>query len=296
MDAIDLRLLEIFRAVATEGSVSRAADKLNRVQSNVSTRIRQLEDQLSKTLFVRGNRGLALTHDGALLLSYADRLLDLSRQATEALAGGEPRGVLRIGTMESTAAARLPAILSRFHAAYPTVKIQIESNVAQTVLDRLLAGDVDVAFVAEPVRFETLTAVPVFEEELVLVAPQTFPDLDRVEAISGQTMVAFDHGCAYRRYLEDWMLDAGIVPGGTIAVSSYLSLLACVSAGAGYGVAPRSVLDTVHSQGQFRFYPLPPKMRRIRTLMVWRVGYQSVNLAALRTLIPELSANAAGSA
>ena len=90
---MDLRALEIFRAVAQEGSVSGAAQKLHRVQSNVSTRIKQLELHLDKALFVRHKRGLALTPDGEILLAYADRLLQLSTEAAEAMKKGVPRGV-----------------------------------------------------------------------------------------------------------------------------------------------------------------------------------------------------------
>ncbi len=108
MHGLNLRALEIFRTVAVEGGVSKAAIKLNRVQSNISTRIKQLEQHLGKNLFFRQNRGLTLTQDGHLLLSYAERFLQLSTEASEALNEGKPRGVFRIGTMESTAAARLP--------------------------------------------------------------------------------------------------------------------------------------------------------------------------------------------
>ena len=78
MPGLDLRSLEIFRTVAVEGSITKAAMKLNRVQSNISTRIKQLEQHLKKNLFSRQYRGLTLTPDGHLLLSYAERLLQLS--------------------------------------------------------------------------------------------------------------------------------------------------------------------------------------------------------------------------
>ena len=199
-----------------------------------------------------------------------------------------PGGVLRIGTMESTAAARLPAVLSEYHRRYPEVDIEIETDVAQGLAERLLRYDVEVAFIAEPVQFDAFSTRAVFREELVLVAPRSFPELDDVSGISGRTVVAFENGCAYRRYLEDWLLEAGIVPGGVMAVGSYLAILACVSAGTGFAVVPRSVLDTIASKGDFRSYRLPPKLRRIRTMMTWRRDYQSAKLDALRGLLPAL--------
>ena len=286
MHSLDLRALEIFRAVAVEGSVSKAARKLNRVQSNISTRIKQLEQQVGKDLFVRRHRGLSLTPDGELLLPYAERLLQLSMEASETLNEGRPHGLFRIGTMESTAAARLPAILSAFHANHPAVQVEVETDTAGALIDRLLARDVDVAFIAEPLAVDGIEAVPVFREKLVLVAPKSFPPISKPDEISGRTVVAFEAGCAYRRYLEDWILEAGIVPGGIMSVGSYLAILACVAAGTGYAVVPQSVLDVISSHGEFRFTPLPGRYARIRTMLAWRSDYTSVKLGALREVLP----------
>ena len=178
MHSLDLRALEIFRAVAIEGSVSKAATKLGRVQSNISTRIKQLERQLGKDLFLRQHRGLTLTADGHLLLSYAERFLQLSVETTDALNSDKPSGVFRIGTMENTAAARLPEILSRYHELFPEVQIELETDTAGGLMKRLLDYDVEIAFVAEPVSFDRVGTLPVFEEKLVLVAPKSFPPLE----------------------------------------------------------------------------------------------------------------------
>ena len=286
MNGLDLRSLEIFRAVAVEGSVSKAATKLNRVQSNVSTRIKQLEEFFEKKLFLRQSRGLTLTPDGELLLTYAQRLLQLSAETSEAMNEGRPSGVFRIGTMESTAAARLPEILSRYHQLYPQVEIELETDTAGGLLKRLLDHDIEVAFAAEPVPLESLGTEAAFEEQLMLVVPQSFPPLENTREISGKTVVAFEPGCAYRRYLEEWLSDSGIVPGGVLSVGSYLAMLACVSAGTGFAVAPRSVLEMVSTKGRFRLYPLPDNVSRIRTLLAWRLDYRSAKLDALKELLP----------
>lgn len=291
VSGLDLISLEIFRTVVVEGSVTKAAIKLNRVQSNISTRIKQLEQGLQKDLFIRENRGLTLTPDGQLLLSYAERFLQLSMETLEALNAGKPSGVFRIGTMESTAAARLPEILSRYHRLYPDVRIELEADTAGGLIERLSNHDIEIGFVAEPVSFEKISTQPIFEEELVLVAPSSFPPLENTNEISGKTMVAFEPGCAYRRYLEQWLLESGIVPGGVIAMGSYLGILACVAAGTGFAVVPKCVLDTVTSKGRFRLYPLPENVSRIKTLLIWRSDYRSVKLEVLKKLLPNCSEN-----
>ena len=116
---MDFTALEIFKAVAAEGSVTRAAEQLGRVQSNVTTRIQQLEEQLGTPLFLRQGRRMVLTPAGESLRGYADRLLALAEEARQAVRPQQPGGRLRLGAMESTAAARLPQPLAQLHARWP---------------------------------------------------------------------------------------------------------------------------------------------------------------------------------
>src|SRR5262249_32980353 len=120
--------LQVFRAVVREGGVTRAAEHLNRVQSNVTTRVRQLEKELGVELFIREGRRLHLSPTGTVLLDYADRLLDLAQEARDAVHDGEPRGPLHLGAMESTAAIRPPEALRVFHRRYPDVKVELQTR------------------------------------------------------------------------------------------------------------------------------------------------------------------------
>src|SRR6476661_4606179 len=106
MRTIDLESLKIFRTVVDEGGVIRAANKLHRVQSNVTTRIRQLEEHLGTRLFRREGRSKRLSAEGHILLPYADRLLRLADETVTEMRTGKPRGVFRVGSLESTAGSR----------------------------------------------------------------------------------------------------------------------------------------------------------------------------------------------
>lgn len=284
--ALSLSALDIFREVAREGSIIGAAARLNRVQSNVSTRLRQLEEQLGATLFLRSARGLQLTEDGEILLRYADRLISLTNEAVDALSSREPSGTLRIGTMESTATSRLPKYLSDYHARYPDVRLHLEVDTAGGLIDRLVGHEIDAAFIAEPLSLPDIATEPTFEEQLMLVVPPGFPSLRHRQEISGATIVAFEEGCAYRRYLHEWLAEEGIEPGAVLSVGSYLAILACVAAGTGYAVVPQSVLHAIATEGQFRTHRLPRRYARIKTLLAWRDGFQSRNLDALRAILP----------
>lgn len=285
MRNIDLDSLEIFQAVVTEGGISRAAQKLHRVQSNISTRIKQLEQRLDTRLFLRQGRSLRLSPEGEVLLGYADKLLRLAAEAEASLSGGPPSGTLRIGSMESTAAARLPPLLSRYHQLYPQVDIVIATDTADGLLQRLLQYDIDVAFVAEPVLHNALDTRRVFLEELVLLSPPSRAEAPTAANASGATLIAFRSGCAYRRYLEEWLRQSGVVPGAVIEVSSYHAIIACVAAGTGIAVVPRSVLEVVPEYANLQLYPLPGRIAKIHTLLAWRQDYGGAKLDALKQIL-----------
>ena len=278
---MDLATLRIFKAVVEEGGVGRAARKLHRVQSNVTTRIQQLEASLGTKLFVRERRRLHLSPAGETLLEYTDRLLSLSEQARAAVQGGEPRGILRLGTLESTAASRLPRLLARFHGEHPAVRIELSTGTNDALLDELLARHIDAAFVVEVPAAARLDSVPAFDEELVIVAPRRHPPIRRAADIRAPTLIAFPSGCAYRRRLQAWLAQGGIVPERTLELASYHAIIACVASGAGVALMPRSVLDTLRATEEVAAHRLPKGSGRLTTRLAWRKAESSAALRAL---------------
>ena len=137
MRTIDLESLAIFRAVVDEGGVVRAAEKLHRVPSNVTTRIRQLEEFLGVRLFRREGRTLSLSAEGETLLSYSVRLLRLADETVNELRTGKPRGTFRLGSLESTAGSRLAPVLSRYHAENPGVVVELLTGTTGALVNRV---------------------------------------------------------------------------------------------------------------------------------------------------------------
>src|SRR2546425_6346877 len=275
MRNMDLASLQIFKAVADEGGITKAAAKLDRVQSNVTTRVKQLEARLGTALFYRRNRKLVLSPDGRLLLAYAERLLRLSSEAEAALSGGTPRGRLRLGTLESTAATRLPPVLSRYHIAYPDVHLELVTGTTGALIARVLHHEIEAAFVAEPFNAENLESQPAFQERLVLIAPKSFPKIKTPKDIGRSTIIAFGAGCTYRRCLEDWLARARVVPAHVMEFASYHAIVACVAAGAGVALVPRSVIRAVPGGNEVAVYPLPAGSSSTRTMLGWRIGDSS---------------------
>jgi LysR family transcriptional regulator, cell division regulator len=121
---VDTGDLKIFEAVARLGGMNRAAAELNTVQSNVTARIKALEADLGCVLFERHARGVSLTAAGQRLLPYADSAARLLADARRAVRDdGVPRGLLTIGSLETTAALRLTPLLAGYAAEYPEVDL-----------------------------------------------------------------------------------------------------------------------------------------------------------------------------
>jgi DNA-binding transcriptional LysR family regulator len=280
MRTIDLDSLEIFRAVVSEGGVIRAAGKLNRVQSNVTTRIRQLEERLGHRLFLRQGRSLALAPAGRKLLPYADRLLRLAEEAESELRSEVPAGTFKLGSLESTAGSRLPPVLSRYHKLYPGVVVELVSGTTGALLKRLEAFEVEAAFVSQPFSAAGFESLAVFEEELVLITARSVASVTRPGDLAGATLIAFAQGCSYRRLLEQWLGKGGVLPSRSLEFSSYQAMIACVAAGTGFAIVPLSVLKALRATADVRQHPLPERVRANRTHLVWR-GTPSVALARL---------------
>ena len=280
MRTIDLDSLEIFRTVVSEGGVIRAAGKLNRVQSNVTTRIQQLEERLGHRLFLRQGRSLALAPAGRKLLPYADRLLRLAEEAESELRSEVPAGTFRLGSLESTAGSRLPPVLSRYHKLYPGVVVELVSGTTGALLKRLEAFEVEAAFVSQPFSAAGFESLAVFEEELVLITARSVASVTRPGDLAGATLIAFAQGCSYRRLLEQWLGKGGVLPSRSLEFSSYQAMIACVAAGTGFAIVPLSVLKALRATADVRQHVLPERVRANRTHLVWR-GTPSVALARL---------------
>ena len=289
MRTIDLDSLEIFRAVVEEGGVIRAARKLNRVQSNVTTRIKQLEERLGRQLFRKQGRTLTLSPEGELLLSYAQRLFRIADEAEHELKKGKPMGMLRIGSLESTAGSRLAPILSKFHKLYPGVVVELVTGTTGALVQRVSTFEIEAAFVSEPFTAQGLNAMKVFEEELVLITSREVPPVTRAAQLAGHTLIAFVSGCSYRKRMEDWLGTGGVLPARTLELASYQAMIACVAAGTGYALVPKSLLASMRAGSEVRQHEFPGRISRNRTHLVWH-GAASVTLEKLQALLQQRAA------
>ena len=270
--------------------MTRAAALLHRVPSNVTTRIRQLEESLGVALFLREHKRMRLSPAGTTLLDYARRLHELAEEARAAVGpegatGGKLRGVLRLGAMESTAATRLPALLGRMQKQHPELAVELRTGNPRVLSAHILAGEMDCALFAEPVSDERLESRPAYVEELVLVGPQKHAPIKSPQDLPRGTLLAFEPGCPHRARLEEWCARGGVAPARLIEVGSYHAILGCCAAGMGVALMPRRVLDTYSERARLSVHPLKGEFRRVRTLLVWRRDAPQAKVAALGKLL-----------
>ena len=284
MRTIDLESLKIFRTVVDEGGVIRAANKLNRVQSNVTTRIRQLEEHVGARLFRREGRSIRLSAEGQTLLAYADRLLRLADEAVSEMRTGKPKGVFRLGSLESTAGSRLAPILSRYHKLYPNVVVELATGTAGALVTRVMNFDLEAAFVSEPFTGPGLQTSPVFDERLVLITCKAIGKVSAPTDLGRSTLIAFAQGCSYRKRIEEWLGSANVMPERIMEFASYQAMIACVAAGTGFAVVPKSTLEALRATQGVRQHALPKRFAYNRTHIVWN-GEPSPSLRGLLSVL-----------
>lgn len=169
---MDLASLQVFLTVARERSFSRAAERLYRTQPAVSIAVRKLEEWVGQPLLVRGTGAGKLTDAGALLVEYAERMLNLRSEARRSLEdlAGLRRGRLSLGVNESSIHALLP-VLARFRRKYPKIDIAIHRVYSRDIPREILNYRLDMGVASYRPPDDALTALEFLSDDLVLVVP-----------------------------------------------------------------------------------------------------------------------------
>lgn len=284
--------LEIFQVVAEELSVVKAARRLGRVQSNVTTRIQQLEEELSVQLFIRENKKIRLSPQGKKFLVYSKKILSLAEEARQSLHPGEPVGTLTLGSMESTAASRLPAPLAAFSRACSGVRLRLTTGPTRQLTDKVLLSELDCALVALPcsengeiICPENLSYQPLYTENLRLVLPAPLAAAKTVGDIPEGQLATFARGCTYRE-IAVGLLSQMSGSGENIQiqeVNSYHAMLACVASGTAMCVLPQSVLAQMSLPEGLTTLPAGTAV----TQLIWRQDFSSPALDRLLSVLQD---------
>ncbi|UVI33639.1 LysR family transcriptional regulator [Paenibacillus spongiae] len=264
--------IRIFMAVVEHGSVSRAAEELGYVQSNVTARIRSLEQEIGRPLFHRHRRGMTLNVEGRKLVTYGEQLLRLMNEMNKAFQDGDdPAGLLRIGLVETVVG--LPDILSAYHRRYKQVDLNLAIGVSGRLIEDVLEWKLDGAFVAGPVDAPILDQVPVFEEELVLVCGTVREEAHAARSgreLLDLPMLVFNQGCGYRARLQRWVQSEGLAPMKIMEFGTLETIIGTVVAGLGVTVLSRASVEKLEREGLVRLFDIPEPYRHVSFIYIRR--------------------------
>ena len=269
---IDLQTLIFFKTVAECSSFSAASHKLKYAQSNISTKIIRLENDLQTALFYRNNKGVTLTPKGKLFLDYTNEMLCLLETAEIAMKDNvEASGSLTIGSLETITQTYLPRLLSNYHKNNPKVQLSIKTGTSVELIDAVLNRTLDAAFISGPAKHPNLVKKKYKSEKLLLAT--TSDSKATLQKLQNETLLVFTNGCYYRHLLEQLLHDNNIVPKQAIEYDSISGIIASLCAGLGISLLPRSVLSEYQKYNMLSTMEVDECYSLVDTYFIYRNDY-----------------------
>lgn len=272
MDHWILPDLVVFLEVVRAGSLTKAAARLHTVQSNVTARIKQLERATGTALLQRHARGIKPTPAGEAVLALALRADGILQDLRLTFAPGvQPaHGKLRLGSIETTAASHLPAVVARFAREHPGVDVAVETGSSAALLQQLKAGELDAAFVSRAPGITGYREVAAFEDELTIVAPTALRSVAHLIAAGPLPLPVLVQrlGCSYTERLLAFLAGKSRRGHPQRQLGTLEGVLAFVEAGAGIAAMPRAFAHAAAGKRKVRFLKLPAPYARLQTFLV----------------------------
>jgi DNA-binding transcriptional LysR family regulator len=267
--------LKIFEAVAANGSFTKAAAAMFTVQSNVTARIKNLEDEFGTELFTRTSRKVELTPGGQTLMQYCKQIGHLVEEAKNNIQNSNKvNGNLKIGCIETTMALKVPEILNRFEEDYPEVELEFKSDMRNDLINDVLNYKLDAAFVSAPVNVNGLEHINIKEEQLVILTASNGAKLTELLLKQPLKIIVFDEGCIFRARLESWLSSRGIVRYKSIVLNSIEGIINFVEAGLGISLLPEEVISRYYSGRNLTTHSLSRQLGTMNTILVFRKEVQ----------------------
>lgn len=269
MSHVEFSHLQTFVTVADLGSITHAAGRLACVQSNITARVKQLEEHLGERLFVRSRRGVALTEAGTRLYPKARDILDRIVALRAPDLGNAASGTFRLGVVETVASLELPGILASLRRGYPDLLVELSTGTTQDLLRSIRDLRIDVAIVSGPLGDRTIAGFSVRTDQLVLVssAADDMPAIRRNRP--APALYVYKAGCAFRAALEGWLRSQNAAPASVNELGTLDGILAHVAAGNGCTALPRSILASHRLRGALRTSPIPGSFGKIQTSIAY---------------------------
>ena len=241
------------------------------VQSNVTARIKSLEEEFRAELFNRDSRKIELTAAGEILMHYCKQIGQLLDEAKSSIANTDTiAGTLKIGCIETTMALKAPEILRDFESKFPAVDLEFRSAMRAALIEDVLSYELDAAFVSAPVNVKGLKQLPVLEERLVVLSASGGPELKDLLADQPVRIVVFAEGCVFRERLEAWLSSQGIVQYKSTVLNSIEGIINFVEAGIGISILPEEIISKYYPGRKIRKQELNKQLGTMNTVLVHR--------------------------
>jgi len=300
---MDYRQIQYFVVLFEEGSVTRAANRLNIVQPALSMQVARLEEELGRQLFVRSNRGMVATaHATQLYARFLPILAEFERARSELLeTGGELAGHARIGLPASIAQDVLPAALAEFSLRFPRVSVSVTEAYSEALVQGVTSGQLDTAIINMPRRL-TLRAETVLEEEFVLATGPRhvrLPDKLAFREVTRLKLVLPTRQHGLRTALEGFADAAGLQLECALEIDSLPAIAQVVEQGDLATLLPRIALRSRFAEGRLRSHevvrpaltrqlvavshprrPVPPPAETLLSVLVQHLRERKVEQSA----------------
>ena len=259
---MEIRQLRAFVAIAESGTFTAGALRVHVTQAAISMQIRQLETEIGAKVFVRAPRHVILTEAGEQLLRRARHILrehDAALDEIAELAGAE-RGRLRIGSASAMVLTeQLPVILKELRKQHPAAEIAVTSGTSEVLVDQILAGEVDVAFVSLPVDERGIKTERLSEDQLVAIASprHKFAKQRTISAytLAGERLILGERGGNTRRLIDQFFAQAGVSLRVAMELSRQQAIKRMVEEDMGVGIVPlQSVREEVEKGKLIRWW------------------------------------------
>jgi DNA-binding transcriptional LysR family regulator len=263
--------LKIFEAVVRHGSFTKAAEAVFTVQSNVTARIKSLEEEFGAPLFSRSSRKVELTAAGEKLIRYGKRIGYLLEEAKREMQESGPfTGQLRIGCIEATMALKAPGMIKTFAESYPGIELEFISAMRHSLLADVINHRLDAAFVPGPIHLPELEQVLVMQEKLEILAPAKMKTPAALLKEKRPTIIVFEQGCVFRARLESYLSGKGITAYKLIVLNSIEGIINFVESGLGISILPTEVLTRYYPKRKLSRFALGRELGLLSTVLVFR--------------------------
>ena len=254
---MDIRQLKAFVAIAESGTFTAGAGRVHVTQAAISMQIRQLENETGAQLFVRAPRRVILTEAGEKLLERAYVILREHDAALEEMAAltGAHKGRLRIGSASAMVSADpLPQILRELKQTHDAVETSVSSGTSESLVQQVLAGELDVAFVSLPVEARGIQTELLSEDYLVAVASPRHKLANQkvvsAYALAGEKLILGERGGNTRRLIDQLFAQAGVTPKVVMELSRLAAIKRMVEEDMGVGIVPLQSVQEEVEQGR----------------------------------------------